>query len=233
MPRVQNPSYGSGASPLLSTTTHLTAAQLLTLDSVPVAVTPAAPAGLLVIVIGAALVFDYGTVQYQPLNSDMLSLQYAGSENDEALAFPGGILIQNQSGAGYASGDYNGAGGILPGDDANAVEIINANSLDSGPIVTTTLGAGGLGYAMGDTGIINAGPGTATYTILTVGAGGAVLTYSITAPGIGYSVANGVATSTGGAQPGVGVGFTVNITAVQTGNGTLKVVTYYQIIPVP
>jgi hypothetical protein len=69
--------------------------------------------------------------------------------------------------------------------------------------------------------------------VLTVGAGGAVLTYQITFAGSGYAVGNGQATATGGAQPGVGVGFTVNVTAVATGDGTLKVVTYYQIIPVP
>ena len=62
------------------------------------------------------------------------------------------------------------------------------------------MNAGGSGYAANDTGTISTGGSTATYKVLTVSTG-AVATYSITAVGTGYSVANGVATATGGAQP--------------------------------
>jgi len=118
-------------------------------------------------------------------------------------------------------------------DNVNQPLLLFGNNYNFGPIVTATLGAGGAGYVANDTGTITFGANDATYKVLTVGAGGAVLTFQITFAGNNYQVANGLATVDGGAQPGVGVGFTVNITAVQTGDGTLKVVTYYQIIPVP
>lgn len=82
-----------------------------------------------------------------------------------------------------------------------------------GAISTTTLAGSGSGYAANDTGIVVTGNQAATYQILTV-SGGAVLTYSITANGKSYVVGNNVATAKGGAQPGAGTGFTINITAI-------------------
>jgi hypothetical protein len=79
-------------------------------------------------------------------------------------------------------------------------------------IATSSLGDGGLGYAASDTGLIPNSLGiSATYLVNTVSASGAVLTYSVSVAGTGFQVANGWATQTGGAQPGVGIGFTVNI----------------------
>jgi hypothetical protein len=49
----------------------------------------------------------------------------------------------------------------------------------------------GLLYAIGDTGTINSGSGTAAYQVLTVGAGGAVETVTITDGGSTYSVGTG------------------------------------------
>ena len=77
-------------------------------------------------------------------------------------------------------------------------------------VLSYTLGAAGTGYAVNDTGTITTGGGNATYKITAV-SGGAVTTFTITAPGTGYSTGNGQATATGGAQPGSGSGFTVNI----------------------
>lgn len=91
-------------------------------------------------------------------------------------------------------------------------------SVSTGPfgagIATSSIAAAGLGYVIGDTGLILAGAFTGTYAILTVGGGGQVLTYSITVPGTGYAVANNIPTSVGGAQPGVGVGFTLNVLTI-------------------
>lgn len=87
-------------------------------------------------------------------------------------------------------------------------------SRTTGSIVTATLGAGGAGYAPGDTGTINAGgvATTATYTVGTVGGGGAVLTFSITSGGIGYSIAAGIPTVV---VTGAGNGaFTINTTLI-------------------
>lgn len=86
-----------------------------------------------------------------------------------------------------------------------------------GVISTSVLAAAGTGYAPNDTGIVAAGNFNATYKVLTV-SGGNVLTYSITSAGTGYSILNGagnnVSTARSGTQPGAGLGFTINVTAV-------------------
>jgi hypothetical protein len=82
-----------------------------------------------------------------------------------------------------------------------------------GDILAATLGSGGTGYRVNNTGTISGGGTLATYTI--TGATGAptraVTSFTITAAGQGYSVANGVATTR---TSGTGSGFTVNITSV-------------------
>lgn len=82
-----------------------------------------------------------------------------------------------------------------------------------GGIVTSALVAGGSDYVVGDTGTIDTGNFAATYIVDSV-SGGAVVTYTITAPGGGYAVVSGATTEDGGAQPGVGMGFIISITAV-------------------
>lgn len=96
----------------------------------------------------------------------------------------------------------------------------NANKIE-GAILTTSLNAGGADYAIGDTGTINAGDGLATYEVLTVDGSGAVLTFDLINRGSGYDVGEGVATATAGVQPGVGVGFLVNVLTIGS-NGTGK-----------
>jgi hypothetical protein len=86
----------------------------------------------------------------------------------------------------------------------------------TGVITASTLGVGGTGYAVGDTGIIAGGGNNAYYRVLTVSAG-VVLTYTISG-GSGYAVATLVATQIGGNQPGVGSGLTINIGTVATGD---------------
>lgn len=90
-----------------------------------------------------------------------------------------------------------------------------------GVIASSVLAAAGTGYAINDTGIVSAGAFNAKYQVLTV-SGGNVLTYSITAAGTGYSIANNVQTFRSGAQPGAGVGFSINITGV-TGVASVQV----------
>jgi hypothetical protein len=87
----------------------------------------------------------------------------------------------------------------------------------TGIILTASITAAGSGYAANDTGTITTGKGNATYKVLTVSTG-AVATFSITFGGSGYAVAAGQATAVGGAQPGVGTGFTVNVTAIESGD---------------
>jgi hypothetical protein len=233
MPRVQNPGLGAGQSGLLSTVTQLTAAQIRTLFSAPVTVIPAPGAGKIIALISAAFAFHFGSVQYNPATADILNLFFANLDGIGELDGIASLVSAPQSGFGALPGHTQGINVILPGSDNRALVLQSAADLNAGPIVSSTLGAAGLGYAVGDTGTITNGANDATYLVTTVGAGGAVTGYSISGNGSACVVANGNATVDGGAQPGVGVGLTINITAVSLGDGTLKVVTYYQIIAVP
>ena len=98
-------------------------------------------------------------------------------------------------------------------------------------VLNPTSGGGGAGYAVGDTGTVDVPGGgiPATYIVNTVDGMGAVLTYTLTSPGTGYSVfAGAYATTTeGGAQPGNGGDFTIQITGVGTAAWSIQ----QQIIP--
>jgi hypothetical protein len=233
MPKIYNFGLGPGQIPLLSKTVILTAADILAQSTTPFELVPAPGAGMMIGVDKCAFVYRFGTRSFVFAAGAPL-VHYAGDATVGLVSVTNlsNLLTGPLSGFVLEPSAMSAAVPILPGDDNKAV-VIDGIDLNAGPIATATLGAGGAGYAANDTGVITTGFGDATYKVLTVGGGGAVLTFSITAPGNAYTVGNGQATATGGAQPGVGAGFTVNITAVQKGDGTLKVVTYYQIVPVP
>jgi hypothetical protein len=235
MPRVQNPSIGAGATVVLTTTTQLTAAQINALSVTPVQLVPAPGAGKIIVVTGAAFVFTAGTIIYQTSGSDLINLAYAANPAQFVTTQPGSLITKFPLGSGfsYVPGALTGMVAPVPGDVNQAIQLVAQSPYDEGAIATSSLAAGGAGYVANDTGTFTDGNGDATYRVLTVGAGGAVLTYSITNPGTGYPIEINSPTATGGAQPGVGVGFEINILTLNLGNGTLKVVTYYQIIPVP
>ncbi|MGA8224000.1 MAG: hypothetical protein WB780_20290 [Candidatus Acidiferrales bacterium] len=92
---------------------------------------------------------------------------------------------------------------------------LDSSSL-SGSIVTATLGAGGVGYAVGDTGTITgsscAVPGSYKVHTLSVTA---VVTFYLTYGGNNCTTTATAATTDAGAQPGVGSGFTVNTSVLR------------------
>lgn len=98
----------------------------------------------------------------------------------------------------------------------------------TGSILTSALSplfASGSGYVVNDTGTFGNGTG-ATYIVTSVSSG-AVTGYTVTAAGTGYQVGivNGMA---GGAQPGVGIGFAINIlTITPLGTGPVTFVMPY------
>jgi len=226
--RVQNPNID-----LRSKTTLLTSAQILALKTTAITLVPAPGAGRIIAVPGIAMLFKFGTRQYSNAGAAG-AFQYADAAHEAVATYPSPDPIGGAASSFYwAPGFLSAPVAISPGADNSAIVIPAGPDWSPGPIVTTTLGAGGALYAANDTGTLTNGNGDATYKVLTVDGGGAVLTYQITAAGTGYMVENGSPTAVGGAQPGLGVGLTLNITAVSSGDGTLKVVTYYQIIPVP
>ncbi len=86
------------------------------------------------------------------------------------------------------------------------------NAVVQGIINSSIVIFNGTGYAIGDTGVVLGTAGSlATYRVLSIGSSGSVITYAIISPGSGYMVATGGTTQTGGAQPGVGTGFVIDI----------------------
>lgn len=227
----------------------LTSAQIKALDSTPITIVPAPGAGRAIIVLGGVLESIFNSVAYVGLGSVSLQLTYDGiayasttgiAQIDDTGNTPlltaasskvlplGGSILYIAAGAPYSIAET-----IFPNKPVK-LRCSTGGGYNFGPIVTSTKGAGGSGYAINDTGIIDPGTlvssGDATYKVLTVDGGGAVLTYQVTSPGTAYPVANGITTGTGGGQPGVGTGFTVNTTAIGAGDGALNVTLYFAAI---
>lgn len=106
------------------------------------------------------------------------------------------------------------------------LRIYNDYILTSGQIVSSVLNSGGADYVPGDTVTVNSDTSaTAVITVNTVDGGGAVLTYTLTVSDYAdYLVADNVATT---ATTGIGTGFTIDITEIAQGDGSLTVITYY------
>jgi hypothetical protein len=188
---------------------------------------------MLIVPITSVFLYDFGTIPYQHDGGEGLLSTYGNAAGATAF-IPVDSLLKNYTVDMFFQANGSGNNPDVLSASTNQPIVVSAiGTYNDGPIVTATLNAGGTGYVANDTGSIEDGSDDATYQVLTVGAGGAVLTFSVTSPGTEYTVENGVATARSGAQPGVGTGFKVNITAVQVGDGTVKVVTFYQVIPVP
>lgn len=132
---------------------------------------------------------DYGTV----LNDDT-TVSFAVGASQILLASAGMVYVFDFS-TGHISNTALNMGG------------------NSG-IFTSTLGVGGTGYAPNDTFTVASGNMDATGVVDTVGGGGVVTAYHIISAGSNYAVTAGAPTAQAGAQPGVGTGLTINITAV-------------------
>lgn len=106
---------------------------------------------------------------------------------------------------------------VMTPPNVGATYVVQGNKLIvklTGPIVASMLHSGGSGYAVNDTGTINGGNNAASYRIDSVDGGGAVLAYRVITGGLGYFINMNSATADNGSQPGVGTGFTVDITSV-------------------
>jgi hypothetical protein len=227
----------------------LTSAQIKALDLTAVTLIPAPGANRAILVVGGSLEAIFGTRAYAPIGSGF-SITYGGI----APAVATDIVRAPDAGAsalltaaasvwapfGTAAADLYSLANFLPAALAlirsQAVTLVAAAGAGygNGPIATATIGAPGLGYALNDTGVIDpafaVSTGDATYLITSVGALGVVTGFTVSAPGTAYPVANGIATGTGGGQPGVGTGFTANVTSVAAGDGTLVATLYYAIV---
>lgn len=225
---VRNPPPG-----LPFTVTHLTTAQIRTLHTTPIPVVPAPGAGFIALPVYVVSVYTFGTVAFGNTGNDGLNMFWAGDTSTALISAMSPGMLGSASVLAIGSGSDIGPIAESLGLNKAITATNQTGDYNAGAIVTTTLGAAGTGYAVNDTGTITTFDDDATYIVNSIGAGGAVATFTITNPGTNYLVSNGNATARGGAQPGSGSGLTINITAITQGDGTLKVVTYYQVVPVP
>ena len=224
-------SGGASGGGVASTLTHITAAQILTSHTTPVTVVPAPGANEMLMQIGETAEYVPGAGSYVVAGAGIYYTNGASADNPFAFVnhvFLGDAPVHDVDIPAYA-GMHDAKTAFTNAPLVFASSVSDPTSV--GPITAATLQAGGNGYAPNDTGTINTDlyTGGATYKVLTVGGGGAVLTFQITAGGDGYStVDNPLATTVGGAQPGSGSGFTVNVTTVTPTTGDLYVTTLYQ-----
>lgn len=187
----------------------LTAAQLADLHNTPVAIVPALAAGTIIVptTIVAVIQANGGTLppaykstglvysgtsynfglHYQPIQ-----LPQGGADSISIVAGPNWLVTDNYAPLATALGV--GADLTIKPGDVYAVP---------GAIVTTSTGAAGTGYAIGDEIYI----GDAVLTVASIGGSGEVATYSLTDAGTNNVLGNAQATTTNGS----GVGFTLDI----------------------
>jgi hypothetical protein len=218
---------------IYSKTVILGAAELLAFAGGAIQVVPPPGAGKVIWPISSMLIYDFGTFDFLGTPTFNLTPHGAGL----SLWGSGISGLTGQGASSYAFGTTAiatlGTNLVAPSINQGLDLVLTSGSFALGGISAASVTAGGTGYAIGDTGTITTGNGDATYRVLTVSGLGAVLTFAITFPGSGYATGAGQATATGGAQPGVGVNFTVDVTAINNGDGTIKVTTLYQVIDVP
>jgi hypothetical protein len=228
---------GGGAGTGFSIATFsLTAAQLKATSQTPVTVIAAPGANKLLLPVAGTIVYTFVTTAYANVPLPI-------SIYDETQTISGPTVLLNQT-----ANTVVGIGAFYnPFDQFSRTNFVNAPLLISapalgGPILTSSLNAGGAGYAINDTGTVDDNSGHAsgaTYRVNTVDGGGGVLTYTITAAGTAYersTLGGPCGTTPGGGQPGVGAGFTINVLTVgpstDAGDGTLSGTIYYLTVAV-
>jgi hypothetical protein len=222
---------------LLSATVCLTGAQIATAFSAPTTLVVAPPAGQALFLVELFSQFVVGVSGYRAFNSYGV---YPGAWG--ATTQLGDLKVFDAFNNLPPFDQVNVLGGnpgitiATPAFESKALVAAAGfnNPTVCGPIVTSTLAAGGTGYVAGDTGTVDGANygASAAYVVDTVDlVTGAVLTYHLTAVGTGYDITGNPHTTTdAGGQPGIGVGFTVNVTAVPPPDGQLCVTVIYQVL---
>lgn len=230
-------SGGTPAGELSVVTAHLTGADLATLFSVPVEIIPAPGANKAIIILGVAYETVAGVTSYE---GQVAGLYYAGTvtanQNIAATLDDLDLFALTVPASQVYPAPPNPGSIFDTADATNAAVVVTEMAQDpvrAGAIVTTTLQAAGTGYVAGDTGTVNGKNygAAATYVVDAVGALGIVTAFHVVSAGTGYdTVSNPHATTNAGAQPGVGVGFTLNVTAIPAADGDLYVTAFYKTI---
>lgn len=204
-------------------TKHLTTADLSTLFSAPVEILPAPGAGKAIAVVQmyAAQVPILGN--WAPVGTEP-NLYYAGDVvNPHQIAAWDSVpsILSNGTGQPAVESLLAAFASQTPGiwvapAYENQPVVFSQTVADGnriGGLLAATVNAAGVGYAVGDTGTVDVvnWVGGAQYVVDTVSGLGAVLTFHLDSEGDGYDPESNWGTTPGGAQPGIGVGFTVDI----------------------
>jgi hypothetical protein len=221
-----NGSGGSGA--VLTVSVPISETALTELNSVPITAIAAPGSGKTINVISATAQYKGGTAPFGA--SAVLPLELVFSDN---LGFD--IMNSNLSPLFGNAGDslvFDAAGNTISQfEDDQGIAITQAADMGVwGPITSSSLAAGGSGYAIGDTGTLVQDSGDATYQVNTVDGGGGVLTYTLTSLGTSYQTLANAFTATGGSQPGSGLGLTLAITVSTAETGHAQVDISYTLI---
>lgn len=230
-----------GGGAVLVAQLQIDAGSIAELNGSPVELVPAPGAGLAVRLVAVTAEYVAGDDGW--LLSDTWGLYYADADgppltigSEEFLISPGLTVVGDLQVA-----TVNVLGAVVVADADNAPVVVSTEDDDptpTGPIVAVEVDDGGALYAPGDTGaILNAAPSdnTATYEVDTVDGGGAVLTFHVVDVGASYTTGAGdnpKDTVTGGAQPGIGTGLTVNVTEIPPADGTLLITALYHVVQV-
>jgi len=216
-----------GSSEVLSRTTTLTAAQLADLYNTPVELVPAPGEGKFVQMISIMACYKNaiagGTYTGTPGACETAYTDATG----EAANYNGtfiSIAEGDEESVFQDAGAFIGGGRVETGLNAPIVFFSNTETQVLGAIATTSIGAAGTGYEIGDEIYI----GDAVLTVATVGGGGEVLTYTLTTPGTNNILGDGQATTTDSA---LGADFTLDIDSLDYSVNpmTLKVKVLYSI----
>ena len=149
---------------------------------------------------------------YSPADIVQVAFSGGGSDTTPILtaSLASGViefLTLVSGGSGYPPGTF--ALGFSGGGGTGATGTFTVDG--TGVVQSVNLTAGGSGYT-GTPTVTFPIPGSGA-SITATEAGYAVVTYTIPSAGTTYTTASGVATTTGGAQPGIGTGLTLNIVA--------------------
>lgn len=237
----------AGIITFMGTQTSLSSAMIKALPTTPITLVPAQGSGTMIVPLAVVLEYTFGTTQFTNPNGNSTNT-CLGFANQIGFTGTNAIptYIDNDSTWVQALASNTSQlliGGNYPANDVPSSFINQAFQIGSmrasnspvGSIVTAGIasGGGGTGYAVNDTGTINA---VATYKVTSV-SGGVVTAFTITAGGAGFTPnpTTPHGTVTGGAQPGSGSGFNITVLSVApvnmtAGDGTAVVTCAYMLM---
>lgn len=220
------------AGPILYVSKHIDAVAFLTLFSAPVELIPAPGPNKIALILGATLRYNGGSAPVPSLDSPV---GIGTPDGGLIWTFTNNFILNDNCVAGGSAID-----GVLFQDKAvnHPLYVLNGSTNIGiwGAINESSINAGGSGYAVGDTGTVaynsqlNSTSQDATYLINSIGEGGAVTGYTLSNPGTAYRTEPGCDTQTGGAQPGSGTGFTLDVVVNTPQTGSIIIDAIYVVV---